>query len=833
MTYELEAGWGIRSWEFFIELFPSDRAKQVVAEIGGSEQWFKIDSVHSEEYRRLKRQFWERADLAPERLLHSAPKATGEIDNHQSRAKYAELDAEALSFFLCQKDLFWYEALVDRIFKHSDHLPTWQAWIPKHIHLLKKPDSETYITFASLFGIDGNLFSASGQLTRSAKDNLPDILQETILKADRDFRRRRNEERKREKTTQTVARIPTPQPSQTAMAALTTVSAVVSKEKVDQPSKAQIFGDVDMLRKNKKQLEQLDLTSLDKLPDGTKVELRYTVPGQKREEIVTCQLWKVQTLPLVQWKNIRWKFVYSVVITLPSTHIFEASGGSSVEIKDGWYAEAEWTEEEQQEEQLRSHRIQELTKAAPVPVSPAVQNVAQKVEHIIDPVSVSLTAVAMILEEKEAKYITQEYTGGPLMISISDEDKIDVLGQKDATKIFPEHTRWTIAEDNSITPAVFDADVNRALISIATNMRVEAQKRLEEIIIQRQEAEKQEKIQNIDAEFNRIWFLVSPALDNSDLKSELLARISSAQRKALDMKWDWEKEVSRISQFGSKDYRFYHSNHLGGFPASITLGQKVEGGWSATLILQPDLSFRALNIPKEDAALFMSRLENALMTFAYDMLKNGNNTVEAMVHETLAREDVPKLKKKYKRELKAKKGRILVQDSNGHFHVIGGVSKDDFLQTIQTAKDQYGSQNVALLMRLDTLHFHGVDDIIKPRPERVKDTYEDFYDREVGEERRKILSARVLSTLFNGAAGAGRDSFIVGSAVDVVLSELRKKKENELKRDIIQSDITDSFIKEFIEMLKGSKSVAAIPVIYISHRVAYCTEEDHRDFTAD
>lgn len=88
----------------------------------------------------------------------------------------------------------------------------------------------------------------------------------------------------------TVAKILTPLPAQTAMAALTTVPALVLKETVDHPSQSQIFGDIDTLRKNKKQLNQLDLTSLSGLPDDTRVELRYTIPGQKSPEIMVCAL---------------------------------------------------------------------------------------------------------------------------------------------------------------------------------------------------------------------------------------------------------------------------------------------------------------------------------------------------------------------------------------------------------------------------------------------------------------------------------------------------------------------------------------------------------------
>lgn len=49
------------------------------------------------------------------------------------------------------------------------------------------------------------------------------------------------------------------------------------------------------------------------------------------------------------------------------------------------------------------------------------------------------------------------------------------------------------------------------------------------------------------------------------------------------------------------------------------------------------------------------------MTFAYDMLKNGTHSLESLVHDTLAREDMGKLKRHYKRELREKRARLLVQ----------------------------------------------------------------------------------------------------------------------------------------------------------------------------
>lgn len=47
-------------------------------------------------------------------------------------------------------------------------------------------------------------------------------------------------------------------------------------------------------------------------------------------------------------------------------------------------------------------------------------------ERVIDPVGVSLTAVAMVLEVKKDIYSGQKYSGGPIIITLAD-DIVDVL----------------------------------------------------------------------------------------------------------------------------------------------------------------------------------------------------------------------------------------------------------------------------------------------------------------------------------------------------------------------------------------------------------------------
>lgn len=54
------------------------------------------------------------------------------------------------------------------------------------------------------------------------------------------------------------------------------------------------------------------------------------------------------------------------MITLPSTHIFESRGSSSIKLEDSWYAEAEWTSEEiiEEEQRLQTQREKPKTPVA-------------------------------------------------------------------------------------------------------------------------------------------------------------------------------------------------------------------------------------------------------------------------------------------------------------------------------------------------------------------------------------------------------------------------------------------------------------------------------------
>ncbi len=127
----------------------------------------------------------------------------------------------------------------------------------------------------------------------------------------------------------------------------------------------------------------------------------------------------------------------------------------------------------------------------------------------------------------------------------------------------------------------------------------------------------------------------------------------------------------------------------------------------AILELQPVLKFILKTPPQEHAQMFRQRMENALMTFAYDTMKNGSHSVESLVQETRAREDLNKLKKHYKKELKNKKARIIAQDKNGHFQIIRNISRANLETELASAQAEYGQGNVALLLREATYRFQG------------------------------------------------------------------------------------------------------------------------------
>lgn len=108
---------------------------------------------------------------------------------------------------------------------------------------------------------------------------------------------------------------------------------------------------------------------------------------------------------------------------------------------------------------------------------------------------------------------------------------------------------------------------------------------------------------------------------------------------------------------------------------------KVEG-WSAVLTLQPTISFKITNPPQKDTQIFRQRIENALLTFAYSIMKNGDGTLSALDQDTRAQEDLIKLKRDYRRDLRKKKARIIIQKIDGTFLIIRNISRDNLEQEL-------------------------------------------------------------------------------------------------------------------------------------------------------
>lgn len=63
--------------------------------------------------------------------------------------------------------------------------------------------------------------------------------------------------------------------------------------------------------------------------------------------------------------------------------------------------------------------------------------------------------------------------------------------------------------------------------------------------------------------------------------------------------------------------------------------------------------------------------------------------------------------------------------------VVSGISRDSLEVTLRELKEQHGKDNVALLLRQDTYHFYGEHGIIRPKPERVLATYDEFDHNEI------------------------------------------------------------------------------------------------------
>lgn len=173
------------------------------------------------------------------------------------------------------------------------------------------------------------------------------------------------------------------------------------------------------------------------------------------------------TIEPVLGKDIQGQFAYKITIVLPSTHRFE--GGNVFKVS--YYAKAEPTPAEIEAERVQREALKNQSKVLPETVAAAVEEMVEKVESIINPVANSLIAATLVLVEKQKLYAVQEgYQGGPITITLSDADCVEVLGDESIT-LLSEHKHWTVNEDDSINPVVDDADVKEALFTIAEKIR--------------------------------------------------------------------------------------------------------------------------------------------------------------------------------------------------------------------------------------------------------------------------------------------------------------------------------------------------------------------------
>jgi len=236
------------------------------------------------------------------------------------------------------------------------------------------------------------------------------------------------------------------------------------------------------------------------------------------------------------------------------------------------------------------------------------------------------------------------------------------------------------------------------------------------------------------------------------------------------------------------------------------------------MTLQPAIKIEVLPIKNQalpyDAHLLSQRIENALLNFIYQYIKN-KKWVSGIIKRTAAQEDTKKLRESYRRELKKKTARLLIENADGiTFTIIEGISKEWLEEAIINAQKQYWVENIALLYRRNTYTFLWDTSICKPSQDRSDDDYISL----ALPERRNIIRERVLKSLFNGKSGVqDRAPFLYGSAVYHALQFEAKAFQEQNGRDISREDITDEFLEKFIDILRTGQ-------ILISYR-DYCAGE--------
>lgn len=235
---------------------------------------------------------------------------------------------------------------------------------------------------------------------------------------------------------------------------------------------------------------------------------------------------------------------------------------------------------------------------------------------------------------------------------------------------------WTITDAGDITP-IFEGGERSVILSLAEKIRARVKQEADDA----KEKAAQKVIDDIDTEFRALGFGLSKALDTADLKLALNQKIDMFKQKRKNSEAEWTSEMGRLSPVCKENgYRFFTARFETGFPVALTLS-KVNG-WSAVLTLQPTVSFKLNNPLGKDIQILRQRIENVLLTFVYSIMKNGDGTLFALDQDTRAKEDLAKLKRDYKRDLRKKKARIIVQKTDGNFLIIRNISRENLEQEL-------------------------------------------------------------------------------------------------------------------------------------------------------
>jgi hypothetical protein len=233
---ELDNAWGGRLSHQYEKIIPREK-RDSLSDRYVPKGVYRIPSDIAMAYRKKTIDFWMQKDLPPERILIAITSLTGPYLTAEDNKKIAELDVEALNFFLCQSDSMIYAELITHIFSKSDHHATWVIWIHNYIDQLRQHGSEINKIFRAVFDLwDKEIFVPKGsKLTSGAKKKLPDILQLALLESQKNFL-----EKNPPSVSDSVADILGFSPYSTSTS-LKSRSHQPEKEKVNNPNKSSLF----------------------------------------------------------------------------------------------------------------------------------------------------------------------------------------------------------------------------------------------------------------------------------------------------------------------------------------------------------------------------------------------------------------------------------------------------------------------------------------------------------------------------------------------------------------------------------------------------------------